>query len=513
MNDQLNIPDYSQEIILPIIAETSSGVVYDPRQEKWSFRDGVTDVLIDFKSIFEVSPELINSEKLVLIWMLKLKSTRHAMNMHKLFQNFVTDIYKQKNLSVTSIRDVDLINYQSNLPKERSWYLSSLAGFFRKWYSLGYPGVTKEAINFLNNIRLPGNIKGEAVRTKNTYDGPLTELETISIMNALADGYKNKKIDMEEYLLVWVFICIGMRPVQYAAMKICDVIEMDSIYSLNIPRAKVRSAITPRDYFISRRILDDVGRLFKIHTLHIKNRLHGRLQNIDNAPLFPELDQADWAVGFEFHTTGKKLNERLARVLGRLKVTSERTGTQIHINSRRFRRTIGTRAAEEGYGVYVIAEILGHTDIQNVSVYTEATNAFIERLDRAMAFDLAPLAQAFSGKLIRDESEASRGNDPKSRIIDFRIDRSGAPMGSCGQDSYCGFIAPIACYTCVCFEPWLDGPHEAVLQWLLDKRDRMKQTCDKRIVAINDRSIIAVAGVLVQIEEQSKSKNKIGTVI
>lgn len=63
--------------------------------------------------------------------------------------------------------------------------------------------------------------------------------------------------------------------------------------------------------------------------------------------------------------------------LEKLAVTSERTGERIHITSRRFRRTVGTRAAEEGHGELVIAELLDHSDTQSVGVYVQATPAIV----------------------------------------------------------------------------------------------------------------------------------------
>jgi hypothetical protein len=140
--------------------------------------------------------------------------------------------------------------------------------------------------------------------------------------------------------------------------------------------------------------------------------------------------------------------------------------------------------------------MLDHSDTQNVGVYVASVPEIAERIDRAIAMELAPLAQAFKGALIADESEATRRGDPASRILDPRIDRSMKPMGSCGQNSFCGFNAPIACYTCKNFEPWLDGPHEAVLEHLLEKREQLLVTTDKRMAAINDRTILAVAEVI-----------------
>jgi hypothetical protein len=42
----------------------------------------------------------------------------------------------------------------------------------------------------------------------------------------------------------------------------------------------------------------------------------------------------------------------------------------------------------------------------------------------------------------------------------------------------------------------LDGPHEAVLSYLLEKREQLLVTTDKRMAAINDRTILAVAEVI-----------------
>lgn len=163
------------------------------------------------------------------------------------------------------------------------------------------------------------------------------------------------------------------------------------------------------------------------------------------------------------------------------------------ITAVRFRRTIGTRAAEEGYGPLVIARLLDHTDTQNVGVYAANSPAIIERIDRAIAMEMAPLAQAFAGVLVNGKGSS---RDATQRIIDLRVDRSGAPIGDCGSHGFCSFNAPIACYTCTSFEAWTDGPHEAVLDYLLNQRDRYLRTSDKRIASINDRTIYAVAAVV-----------------
>lgn len=186
----------------------------------------------------------------------------------------------------------------------------------------------------------------------------------------------------------------------------------------------------------------------------------------------------------------------LEETLAKLNVASERSGKPLHITATRFRRTLGTRAATEGHGELIIAELLDHSDTQNVGVYIEATPAIIERIDRAVALQLAPLAQAFAGILIEDESQAIRAGDPASRICDPRFDASMKPIGNCGKHGFCGSLAPIACYTCSNFQPWLDGPHDAVLSLLISERERLLARTDARIASVNDRTILAVAEVV-----------------
>ncbi|MNL84081.1 hypothetical protein D3C87_2119300 [compost metagenome] len=47
------------------------------------------------------------------------------------------------------------------------------------------------------------------------------------------------------------------------------------------------------------------------------------------------------------------------------------------------------------------------------------------------------------------------------------------------------------------FQPWLDGPHEAVLEQLISDRDSVyENTGDLKIASVNDRLILAVSDVV-----------------
>jgi len=227
----------------------------------------------------------------------------------------------------------------------------------------------------------------------------------------------------------------------------------------------------------------------------VKVRFVGLLTDVEDAPLFPGEWVEDSIAGYEYHRTSAQISRRLVATLEKLKAKSERTDDSIHICPRRFRSTIGTRAAEEGYGELVIAELLDHVDTQNVGVYVRATPAIVERIDRALAMNVASMAQGFAGTLIDGPEEASRANDPNSLVRAPAITGNFDAISSCGKHGFCGFLKPIACYTCKSFEPWLDGPHEQVLEHLLAERERLFKV-DKRIACVNDRTIFAVAEVI-----------------
>jgi len=192
------------------------------------------------------------------------------------------------------------------------------------------------------------------------------------------------------------------------------------------------------------------------------------------------------------HIASKDVTRVCRLIVKETQIFSERTGELLKITSNRFRYTTGTRAAREGFGEMVIAELLDHSDNQNAGVYIENIPEHVASLDKAVGQQLAPYAQAFSGVIVDSEGAAKRGDELASRI---KIDGEG--VGTCGEYGFCGASVPVPCYTCIHFQPWLDGPHELVYEELIAERERLlKVTDDTQIAAVNDRSILAVADVV-----------------
>jgi len=493
------------------LARTNSGVLFNPAMDRWEYQDGVENVSQDFATLPGLTNEMLDSVKSTFRWYAENRSSAHLSNLFTRLQHFLRAITGGGRV-VSSISAADLINYRATLSDSTGWYLGSLSVLLKKWHSLGYQGVEEDAVLLLNQLRFKGNAKGVAVLTMDPENGPFTHIETEAIQAALNAAYAGGQLETSAFVMTWLYMLLGQRNKQYAALKVRDVLtKRDAAgsvtYAVLMPSAK-RGTPSPRDRLVERPLVEQFGSVLADYAQQIRGGFIGVLPDPSEAPLFPSRTGRKGSAGFEFHVTAGDLGRRLSRTFEGLAVRSERTGETVKVNARRFRRTIGTRAAEEGYGPLVIAGLLDHTDTQNVGVYTANSPAIIERIDRAIAMQMAPLAQAFAGVIA---AEPIAGGRPSQRIIDLRIDQSGKAMGECGKHGLCGFSTPIACYTCNNFEAWIDGPHEAVLSHLIERREQLLATSDKRIASVNDRVILAVAAVVQRCTElKAEQRRAIG---
>lgn len=450
-------------------------------------------------------------------------SYAHTLNQATRFQHFAKEHLQNSGKCLTDISSQTLISYRTTLSKEHEWYLGSLRGFLKSWIKLGYAGISDDVKDLLDNWRLKGNIKGRAVQTLCPTEGPLSDFEFEALHQKLVEGYETNIISAEDFILAQIFIATGRRPAQLADLKIKDLIEAkakDGLreFVLNVPRRKQRG-INWREQFKPFALATEIGLLVKDlieeNTLRCLKLFNiSSLSNIKELPLFPRWGALKAAKEEtqnvnhilekpEIHHLSTELRFWLDSVVSSLEIHSERTGKQLRVFPTRLRRTLATRAAREGFGELIIAELLDHTDTQNARIYTENVPEHINAINKAIAQQLAPLAQAFAGVIVERESDAVRGNDLASRV---RSETEN--LGTCGHHGFCGALAPIACYTCRNFQPWLDAPHKDILDSLLAEKDRiLKITNDQTMASVNDRTILAVTQVM-QICEKRQTKAK-----
>ena len=471
----------SKNLPLPEFSDSRDGFRIYPREDKWLIKSISRDAFFNFDSLEELFEfKTVFAAKHVILWYLENHSLRHSEN---IFQNF--RLFGKECNPNGVIGAEDILNFRAKLGPKQEYKLGVLVGFFKKWHELQLPGIDEDVIQLFDEIKIKGNQKGQAVLTQDPTEGPFSEIELLGIQQGINRKYANSEISSEDYLLINLMIATGSRPIQLAALKCCDleteISDVEKIYTLKIPRAKQRHSLI-RETFKEKALIHEIGVLLEAF---IKRQII-RFDS-DQCPIF--LDSASQLSGdFNGHFTSPGLSDKINSICNSLNLYSERTGEKLKVNPRRFRYTLGTRAAEEGHGELIIAELLDHSDTQNAGVYVKATPKIVSAIDEAVAFQLAPFARAFLGRISEPESEIL---ESERELI--RISNASTDLGNCGKCGSCNALAPIACYTCAHFVAWEDAPHQEVLDKLLKQREEIE---DDRIASINDRTILAVAEVI-----------------
>lgn len=455
---------------------------------------------------------------------------RYRYSVRKLLAHYATTMSGGSTLRVSAalrsffssssgeINTSQLINFKAGLGDNHE-SLQCLRPFFRRWLNFGYPGVAGDVVAMLDSWRLKGQEKGLAIKSLDPTKGPLSDFEYASFNEQLVFSYEIGDTSLYNFCACMIIGTTGRRPIQLTHLKCGDLIAVkggDGItnYFLHIPRAKQEGGEF-RQEFKTYQLTLEMWQLLESHkqkVLRDVTALGYELSEEQNElfPLFPAIrnwrkpsSKANFIKalpGESLHITTAVFTHILSRTVESLGIVSERTDDLLNVFARRFRYSLGTRAARDGVSKYVIAELLDHSDTQHADVYTLNVPEHLKKIDEALGFQLAVYAKAFAGVLVDSELDALRGSDPTSRVKHKRCG-----VGTCGNFSFCGMNAPRPCYTCVSFQPWLDGPHEELYIELIEEREQLiAQTGDLTIAAILDRTIIAVAEVIRKCVERKK---------
>lgn len=431
-------------------------------------------------------------------------SARHTANMANHFKRYLRDT------GASEVTTTDITNWRAVLRKTRQWQIGALRGFLLAWYDYGFPGVSKEVADLLGSWRIQGNEKGAAVSSGCPDSGPYTDLELGGLLDWANMAVAKRELSFTDYAYLLTLTMTARRAIQIAALRGKDLVRRHENSALqfrvNVPRAKQRGQ-TFRQTFKSLAIIEDLylvleqqhHRSVACVEAAIGKSLDRRLA--DEVPIFLQRSALKGVTNAEavanllfgatpdrLHAPTAALDRSLKRCARASRARSERTGEYLRLSSTRFRHTRGTKLRREGFGAFVIAELLDHSDTQNVQVYTANTAQEAAVIDSFVGAQLAPFAQACLGKLVHTEAEAIRGHDPRSRVPNGQQNT----VGTCGNYGFCA-SGYRACYTCHHFQPWVNGPHEDVLRDLYAEKQRTRDAgCAEPVVNANDQLILAV---------------------
>jgi len=423
-------------------------------------------------------------------------SADHTRNMFGLM-NRLMPFCKAGQVTVKAINE-----WRDSLGHDRLWHLGNLRGFLLQWADWGFKGIDTNVPDFLDSLTLPGNEKGRAVRISCPYTGPFDRQEYQALGRWVQSAWRNQEITLSDCTLLRLFMETGRRPSEVAALRIGDLrvktlasgshVVSKNSYRLLVTRAKRRGKVAWRDLSTADElpISDDLYDL--LHNLGQQvirsiEQLWGVKLSPATAkelPLFvsesltpfievgspEEFHVQESRTPDFFHATSNDLSYRVIALGKACNAVSSRTNDYMLLSSYRFRRTLGTVLAKNGYNAFEIAAALGHDDTQNVQVYVENSAEAFDRFEETMKDAFEPLLRAFTGEIIRSNQPGSERQPHVHVLTGFD-----APFesGKCGSFAQChrGWYI---CYTCVKFRAFIDADHERALKEVQAEYDRTK---------------------------------------
>lgn len=423
------------------------------------------------------------------------------------------------NLNILDIKDVILVHQKLDRTQH-----SILRSFLKYWVNLELDVSPSSDVVDSHYQLKPKSRSRCPVESMDPEKGPYTELEVKSLFDWVNDSFSHGNMDITSFILLRMLILTGSRRRQIQQLVFGDILLDGREYYINMPKAKSKSVEFRGDF---QRIVipdDDLRILlsYKRHTIeYLEEKRPGFDWNrvVDNIPLFrvtrgeysllganeTDLVSLSNSPNVNFHMSDASMKGCLLRLNKSADIPiSERTGKRIHLSSHRFRYTLGTDMAREGYTAHAIARALSHTNIRSVGRYIKTSPEMGKRLSEKMKSELSLVVNAFQGVIIPAPSEMER-QEKRDKVI-----RGGAKeIATCGSMQGCHLDAPVACYTCSKFQPWIDAPHEEVLKRLEDRQRKASEGAFGNNSYISfERPILAVKQVIDSIKDIKRREKK-----
>lgn len=380
--------------------------------------------------------------------------------------------------------------------------------FFLYW-SDRYPNaVTPEALRHIAKT-MPRAVGNRNVLSDDPEKSWLSDIEYDLLLAHVWKNYDDGIVGTQSTLLRLLSMQYARRPLQHSSLKVCDFLNNAEVEEgisgrrIRFPGAKDPAAEHNfRDSKVEiHPIADHLWELFELQRSEIKclfeNVLNVTLSDIEvlQLPLFSSSIQIvnastaltthyglDWRKHLDhrlFHLDARKVSKILRWDTHEVgsgqgpkvqRPISHRTNRSLVVNANRLRHTRARQLARLGTPKHVLSFWLGHTHGKSLDAYYSDPAEEARQINDLMAATLTPLALAFAGKLIDNEAQASRADDPESKL-EFADDGHLKNVGNCGKHSFCATTSiPIPCYRCKHFEPLVFAPHDEVLQALLARQ-------------------------------------------
>lgn len=348
------------------------------------------------------------------------------------------------------IDDESVLRFKARLNEKEIYCLCYMKSFLQKWLSFNYPGVHSSSVEIFNKIRIERGRVGEAIKRRDPNHGPFTEEELNMIVVRTNQLLTDKKIDLALFCFLQLLIHTGRRPLQLTSLKNIDLKKNEHVAVIKIPRVKQKLSFRESfsENIIGDKLYDLLVTLKKQTVEILKVKFETVLDNsiIEMLPIFIDQKTVDSCKSISelksnlesdfLHAKNGHLKDQINVMAKENHLVSERTGTVINLNPRRFRYTLGTNLAKNGASISVIAKALDHSTISSAGIYIKNTADNVENIDAHMNRFLEPLSKVFMGLEIESNSK---------RFINSMRDAFGIKDEVPNE---------IKCFSCKQFNPW-----------------------------------------------------------
>lgn len=386
----------------------------------------------------------------------------------------------------------------------------SMRRFLEHWKTYPHSVIKDDALNLLAQAAGAASVSNN-VESDDPEKSWLSDDEYAAVLNITWHDY-DRSCATQTALIRLLSLQYARRPSQLANLKFCDLksgsskdLEEHTENEIHFPAAKEHFVeIEFRGgAFEKHPIANHLWEMLLIQREDIKNLFEQTLRisiaetDVDQLPIFATRGRIVKAVNRLSRTLGlnptKHLNDQLFHCLAcsvgtviRFKSNmrrdydrghglsappelplSPRTGKPILVTSVRLRHTRIRQLARMGVPKSVLSFWLGHNGDGALKSYFNDPAEKAREIDRHMSPGLVPIAQAFHGRIITSDAEATHPDNPM-KSLELAKDGELFYMGKCGKLSMCATTSvPIPCYRCRTFEPLVDAPHEEVLEALI----------------------------------------------
>jgi integrase len=371
---------------LPALVFDRAGLPVDTSGDHWVFNSAEFRT-INWSRVQALPESILYSLKLYAISRLERVSPNEAYNFCKdVMALFPAPSSWDKLIQVESSEIaqalfqhlVEMIKYLRDANRIYQFYR------MREWYNWcvdmlpGHVAFNEEYAAELNLVHVPGNAKGEAVRTESLESGPLYDAEVEALRRALLQDTSTSHRHIMQRAALAVFLAFGRNPLNIMLLREGDIVsvvegssERVPEFLLRMPRIKKRNQGYRQEFrdcyldsetmrFLSELI--DVNR--SIQTDDLPRPIFMRIK-VDSRRLGTPMAE------YAYHLDPIEFSSLLNEFCERLDVISSRTMKQLYLTPRRLRYTFATRMVAQGASAQALAKMLDHSDTQSVRVYFE----------------------------------------------------------------------------------------------------------------------------------------------